>query len=129
MDAWRAAKRPLDSLAELTVAELRDRLGRGENLHVLDVREMGEWNVGHIDGSHQQSFRQLRQRIADLPFDASAPVAVVCQAGSRASTAASILQSHGFARVWNVSGGMDAWKAAGFGVVDATGCPIGGTTS
>ena len=48
--------------------------------------------------------------VADLPRDT--PVAVHCQGGTRSAIAASLLQRQGFTDVANVTGGIEAWKAA-----------------
>jgi len=39
---------------------------------------------------------------------------VLCASGQRSSLACSILQRHGFTELFNVEGGMDAWKKEGF---------------
>jgi hydroxyacylglutathione hydrolase len=47
----------------------------------------------------------------DIPRDT--PIAVHCQGGTRSAIAASLLQAHGFTNVANVTGGIQAWTAAG----------------
>lgn len=126
IEAWRDAGRPTAAVDQATVEELRRRLATADAPRVLDVREAVEWNAGHIEGAHLQSYRQLEQRIGDLPFARDEPIAVVCHSGSRSSTAASMLRRHGFTRVSNVAGGMVAWQGAGFPMVDAAGCPLSG---
>jgi len=124
MDAWTASGRPTASVPQIPVEELRRQLESGEGLRVLDVRELSEWTGAHIDGAHLQSVRLLPQRIAELPFPRSTPVAVICHSGGRSSIAASVLRQHGFTSVANVDGGMVAWRKRGFPVVDASGCAI-----
>jgi hydroxyacylglutathione hydrolase len=125
LEAWRSAGRPTAAVDQISAGELHERLAEGDGPRVLDVREPAEWNAGHIEGAHPQSYRQLPQRIADLPFAIDTPVAVICHSGSRSSTAASMLRRHGFTRVSNVTGGMAAWQQAGFPMVDAAGCVLG----
>jgi hydroxyacylglutathione hydrolase len=125
MDAWSADGRPTATVPQLAVEDLQRRLAGGNGgLRVLDVREAVEWNAGHIEGAHLQSYRLLPQRVADLPFDRDTPLAVVCHSGARSSTAASVLRRHGFANVANVTGGMVAWRKAGLPMVDSEGCAI-----
>lgn len=126
IEAWRKAGLPTSAVDQISVDELRGRLAEGDGLRVLDVREAAEWNAGHVEGAHLQSYRQLEQRIGELPFTRDTPVAVICHSGSRSSTAASMLRRHGFTRVANVTGGMATWKQAGFPMVDAAGCQLGG---
>ena len=126
IDAWTQSGRPTMSVPQMSVEELRQRLASGDGPRVLDVREPSEWNAAHIEGAHLQSVRLLPQRIAELPFSTSDPIAVICHSGARSSIASSVLQRNGFTNVSNVTGGMVAWKDRGFPVVDAEGCAIGG---
>jgi hydroxyacylglutathione hydrolase len=61
---------------------------------VLDVRRRLEWSAGHIEGALHVPLHQLPGRLPDLPPD---PIWVHCQAGYRASVAASILDAAGHA--------------------------------
>jgi len=79
-------------------------------LLVLDVREPGEWQEGHIEDAMHMPFYTIETRLAEL--DAAQPSAVICGSGQRSAVAAAILQRHGFQRIFNVSGGMEAWKQA-----------------
>ena len=126
IEAWTASGRPTASVPQISVDELRRRLASGDGPRVLDVREPSEWIAAHIDGAHLQSVRLLPQRIAELPFPPSTPIAVICHSGARSSIASSVLRRHGFTTVVNVTGGMAAWRDRGFPVIDAAGCAIGG---
>ena len=44
------------------------------------------------------------------------PILVYCRSGGRSSRAANIMQSLGFTEVYNLSGGIGAWKDSGFDV-------------
>jgi hydroxyacylglutathione hydrolase len=117
MDAWVAEGRPVATVPQIAAPDLQAQLAAGTGPHVLDVREPAEWSAGHVEGAHLQSYRQLQQRLADLPFARDEPVAVICHSGARSSTAASLLRHHGFTNVSNVTGGMVAWREAGLPVV------------
>jgi hydroxyacylglutathione hydrolase len=65
---------------------------RDQPVAVLDVRRRLEWSAGHIEGALHVPLHQLPGRLPDLPPD---PVWVHCQAGYRASVAASILDAAG----------------------------------
>ena len=111
MAAWRASGKDVQILPEVSVHELSGRLERGE-LNVLDVRQPAEWASGHIDGAVFITGAELPRRIEEVPGDK--PVAVVCGSGYRSSVAASLLASKGRGDVWNVVGGMSAWKGVGY---------------
>jgi rhodanese-related sulfurtransferase len=42
----------------------------------------------------------------------SKPIITVCRSGARSGQACRILRQHGFERVYNLKGGMQAWAAA-----------------
>ena len=91
-------------LAELLETE-RDRT------LVLDVREPGEVEGGAIAGSVRIPLGQLAARTAEL--DRNKLVVAHCKGGYRSSIAASLLRRAGFRDIANMTGGFDAWKAAG----------------
>mgnify|MGYP003576276146 CR=1 FL=1 len=112
LTAWRAGGLPVASLAQISVDELSRALESG-SLKVLDVRESSEWQAGHIASAHHMSFKQLPQRMRELPFRLQEGIAVICATGKRSSTACSVLLASGYPHVLNVTGGMTAWKEAG----------------
>ncbi|HEU5451211.1 MAG TPA: rhodanese-like domain-containing protein [Terriglobales bacterium] len=107
IDAWRAAGFALESVPQVTIGELRQRLEAG--IKVLDVRRRGEWDAGHID---KAQWHALDDFPAALPkIDSTAPTAVHCKSGYRSMIACSYLQRAGHRNVVNVVGGYDAWLA------------------
>lgn len=111
MTAWRTAAKPLVILPQWTVWDLHQRLRQDPRLVVLDVRQPGEWNAGHIEGALHITGAELPRRIDEVPKDG--PVATICGSGYRSSVSASLLLGHGHKQVVNVLGGMTAWKSAG----------------
>ncbi len=97
---------------QMTVQELARRQTGHDTLAVLDVRGDDEWNAGHIAGALHGFAGEIIQGAAPpLPNDQSA--AVICGSGYRASVAASVLEGRGYGNLANVTGGMEAWEAAG----------------
>ena len=114
MRGWLEAGKPFQTLPQMSVHDLKQRLDNGDTLRVLDVRPDGEWEAGHIKGAVHIFAPKLTQ--GDLPFERDEPVVAFCGSGYRASIAASVLQARGFQNVSTVPGSMKAWKAAGFDV-------------
>lgn len=110
MFAWRSAAKPVETMREWTVWDLRDSIESERDLVVIDVRQPNEWNAGHIEGALHISGAELPERLGEVPKDR--PLAVVCGSGYRSSVAASLLARSGFRNVANVLGGMSAWKRA-----------------
>jgi glyoxylase-like metal-dependent hydrolase (beta-lactamase superfamily II)/rhodanese-related sulfurtransferase len=112
MTNWRQERHPVSQTERVTVEDLSERLAAEPELQVLDVRERREWDAGHIPGS---TFRPWHD-IVDIPagLDAARPVAVICAAGLRAATAASLLRLHGAEHVLHViDGGVPRWGELG----------------
>jgi hydroxyacylglutathione hydrolase len=112
MTNWRQERQPVAETERLSVADFSERLTGDPKLQVLDVRERSEWDAGHIPGS---SFTPWHD-IVDVPhgLDPARPIAVICAAGVRAATAASLLQLFGAEHVLHVvDGGVPAWAGLG----------------
>ncbi len=126
VDAWTEAGLDLERTPQIDVKDLMHRLSTN-GLRTLDVRETDEWEEGHIEGAHFMPYRSMAPQL-DVPAQIDTlelavddPIAVVCGAGNRSSTAISLLLRAGYQNLYNVTGGMTAWKAAGLPMVDATG--------
>lgn len=107
-----------ETVSQISVHQLHGCLqGGGEAYKVLDVREDEEWSAGHIDGARHMNFKLMGEDAEDFPYFREESIALVCAAGMRSSTGASLLLRHGFSKIYNVTGGMGAWRAAGYEVV------------
>jgi hydroxyacylglutathione hydrolase len=109
---WMKGGYELDYIPQVSVQELVDLLKQeGDRVAVLDVREPGEVEAGAIENSARIPLGQLLGRTAEL--DREKLVVVHCKGGYRSSIATSILRRVGFRDIVNLTGGFDAWKAAG----------------
>ena len=63
------------------------------------------------------NYKAMAKEELDLPFSRDETLAVICAAGIRSATGASLLRRHGYSGVINVTGGMSAWRAADYEVV------------
>jgi len=110
IEAWYEEALPTERLGLLTVQELKRRLDKGDDLVVLDVREKGKWDKGHIKRARYIYAGHVERRLNSIPVER--PIVVVCNTGNHASLVASILRREGFGEVYNLLGGMTAWQAA-----------------
>jgi hydroxyacylglutathione hydrolase len=108
-----AAAVSLEKVPQMNTAELAERLddNRPPAVTVLDVRERGEWEAGHIAGAVNVPLGHLTDRVAELERDR--PLVLHCQSGGRSSVAASVLRAHGFTNVINLSDGFAGWQRRG----------------
>ena len=110
------SSQPAASVAQISVADLKAQLDRGESMLLLDVRSAEEYaNDGHVAGSTLIPLPELANRLRELPADT--PIVCICRSGNRSATACDLLARQGFTKLSNVQGGMIAWAKAGFAVV------------
>ena len=86
---------------------------------LVDVREADEFAAGHVPGSVHISRGMLEFRFSGMPALQSRDIKIVlyCKtSGRRAALAGVALQDMGYLNVQNISGGFDAWVAAGLPV-------------
>ena len=96
---------PVPDLAPAAVA---DRLRGTEPPLLLDVREPWEHEIARVEGARLVPLATLPGALDTL--DRSREIVVLCHHGVRSLMAAEFLQRHGFARVANLRGGIDAWS-------------------
>lgn len=108
MYAWDQAGFAVATVSQMPVDELSHQLADKRDLQLIDVRRPAEFTAGHITEAHHSELAHLAEHAED--FDTARPIAVICQSGYRSSIASSLLAKHGFSQVFNVVGGMNAWK-------------------
>lgn len=93
---------------------LTERMQKGENLVLLDVRESEELTgeLGRLPNIVHIPLGQLPMRAGELA-DKDAPLVTICKVGGRATRAAEFLETLGFKTVIVLDGGMTGWKEAG----------------
>ncbi len=100
----------------LSIGELNERLRKGDELLVLDVRTTNDFQgeLGHIANSRNIPLEELESRLHELSPYQEKPIALVCTTDRRSKRAAQILGSQGFADVHVVNGGMAQWNKDGW---------------
>ena len=97
-------------MENINVEELKQRMDKGERLHLIDVREPyenAEFNIGGIL-LPLGMIRSLQiDEIEDLKNE---EVIFYCRSGNRSGQAALFLESMGFTNTKNLAGGMLAWQ-------------------
>jgi sulfur-carrier protein adenylyltransferase/sulfurtransferase len=92
--------------SEMQVEELKQRLDRGDDLFILDVREPHEYQICNI-GGHLIPLGDLPNRVNEL--DTSKEIVAHCRSGVRSAKAVNFLRQAGFKKVHNLAGGILAW--------------------
>lgn len=102
----------LSAQAKLDVSKFEDAIRPG-GVQVIDVRTPREYSAGHIPGSKNVDFYSAQFGAEVSKLDKSKPVYVYCAVGGRSASAAAMLVKQGFAKVYDLSGGIESWKRAG----------------
>jgi rhodanese-related sulfurtransferase len=94
---------------EITATELKERLDRGDDIQILDVREQNEYDVARIPNSKLIPLGQIVNRMGEI--DTERETVVHCKLGGRSARAIDALQRAGFkGDLVNLKGGITAWS-------------------
>ena len=115
----------MESIQQINVSQLKSRLAQaGDRPLLLDVREAWEYNLCALPGSVHIPMGQIQARLNEI--DRNREIVVVCHHGVRSNqvahylatamdggsteNAGAISSAHqGYAKLYNLSGGIDAW--------------------
>ena len=102
----------IDNIAKGTLKQWHledmDKISRDKSVVLLDVRTVGEFNRGHMDGFKNIPVDELRERINEV--EKEKPVYLICQSGLRSYIASRILEGNGY-ETYNFSGGFRFYDA------------------
>ncbi len=99
----------MSAVGELTPRQFLDRRASGEEMTLLDVRENWEVALAPVPTETVHiPMGELSDRIAELNTEKE--IVVICRSGGRSAQVADFLQRQGFAKVFNLSGGILAWS-------------------
>ncbi len=118
---WRQFFTPVESLDAARARALIAGKDQDE-ITILDVRQPGEYQAGHIPGAKLIPLTDLADRLDEL--DKQKETVVYCAIGGRSRVAAQMLAGRGFSHVYNLQGGFRTWSDAAapgetaFGSVD-----------
>ncbi|NNC83436.1 MAG: molybdenum cofactor biosynthesis protein MoeB, partial [Flavobacteriales bacterium] len=91
----------------ITVGELSERLDKGEDVQVIDVREPNEYEIANI-GAELIPKSTVESKLESISRDR--PVVVHCRSGKRSHDVIALLQErHGYDNLLNLEGGILAW--------------------
>jgi len=79
-----------------------------DEYNLLDVRQEWEYEEFHLPGARLIPLPELSDRLGEI--DENNPTLVYCAVGGRSSAAANLINGQGFKKVYNMLGGLMAWK-------------------
>lgn len=102
-------------VADVIGIEAFKPLLENEDVQIVDVRGLTEYEAGHIPGADHVFAGTISNNLDKISREKQ--VVIYCQAGDRSAIAYSVLRKNGFNNIKNYSGGMKEWLATG-GKVD-----------
>jgi sulfur-carrier protein adenylyltransferase/sulfurtransferase len=107
-------KKVKSEIDEVTPEDVDERLRRGDDFLLLDVRENDEVEHGIVPGARHVTRGHLESLVEDVLEDKEAEVVVYCAGGVRSAFATKTLEELGYRKVSSMSGGFTRWKDLGF---------------
>ena len=103
-----------DGVRFLHLEDLREMMARRteDNVYLIDVRTLEEYQAGHIPGFRWFPGGQVVQRSDDVAVVKNAPIIFCCDGRARSALVASWYRQMGMEEVYAVSGGAHGWLAA-----------------
>jgi rhodanese-related sulfurtransferase len=102
---------------EVTVDDVKARLDRGEEFHLIDVREESEWAADHLPHATHLG-RGILERDVETRFpDLDADIVLYCGGGFRSALSADNLVKMGYRRVASMDGGIRIWREKGYPLI------------
>ena len=96
-------------MEEITSTELKQRLDKGDDIQIIDVREPNEVAFARIPNSVHIPLAQVLARMEEI--DPARETVVHCKMGGRSARAIDALQRSGFqGKLMNLKGGILGWS-------------------
>lgn len=108
---------------KLTATEFNQQLKSGENIQLIDVRTPEEFGGGHLVNAKNVDYNADNFEQAVSTLDKSKPSYVYCLSGGRSAAAADYMRKSGFAHVYELKGGILAWKNSGLPITSTDAAP------
>lgn len=96
-------------MQEITATELKQRIDKGDDIQIVDVREANEYQIARIPNSIHIPLGQVINRMSEI--DPTRETVVHCKMGGRSARAIEALTRAGFqGNLTNLKGGITAWS-------------------
>ena len=96
------------SIAEILIPEFMQIDNR--NINLIDVREIDEYEAGHVAGAINIPLSEFASRVTELP---SGTIYMICRSGGRSMQACEFCVDNDISDVVNIAGGTLGWINAG----------------
>jgi rhodanese-related sulfurtransferase len=99
---------------ETTTDQVKQKLDRGDQFLLVDVREESEYAKDHLPGAVHLGKGVMERDVEQKFPDTSTPMILYCGGGFRSALAADNLQKMGYSNVISMDGGIREWREKGY---------------
>ena len=107
----------MNTFKTINAKTLKQAYDNDHHLSIIDVRELDEWQSGHIEGAIHLPKDQIVDHIEQYIKDKQQPIYLHCLKGMRSAYAAQCLVNLGYQQVYSLEGGIAAWASLGYPIV------------
>jgi adenylyltransferase/sulfurtransferase len=105
----------------ITISELAELMASDSSLDLIDVRNVDEWEAGHIGGVRLVPLDTFRaDPDAALAGSRGRKLIFICAKGVRSMQAAKLAERFGYENLYNLDGGTKEWARLGYPVENQT---------
>jgi rhodanese-related sulfurtransferase len=104
-------RRAMLNLKEVSPLEATQLLNHQDAV-LLDVRDPQEYKDGFLPNSIRIPLGSLSEKAVQLDKHRERPIIIVCRSGNRSAQAGRMLKKMGYETVYNLGGGLHAWRTA-----------------
>jgi rhodanese-related sulfurtransferase len=101
-------------IRECTIEQVKGKLDRHEPFEFIDVREDNEYAQDHARGATHLGRGVLELDVETMIPNKQAEIVLYCGGGYRSALAANSLRQMGYSNVASMTGGIKAWRDAGY---------------
>ena len=105
----------LPHFTTVTPAEAKQLIETQKALLLVDIRNPGELKEGAIAGSELIPLLDIVKGRREVPQDR--PILLICAVGGRSLALGKLMSKYGWPEIYNLKGGISAWKKAGLPVI------------
>lgn len=99
-------------IREMSIPDVKKKLDRGDDFHLVDVREESEWHKDHLPGAIHLGKGIIERDIEEKVPDTNTELVLYCGGGYRSALAADNLRRMGYCQVFSMAGGYRSWVEA-----------------
>lgn len=96
---------------DISAAELKAMMDK-KDFFLVDVHVPNEGKLPELDA--RIPYDKITEELSQLPQEKSAKIVLTCKSGGMSTQASKDLVAAGYTNVYNLAGGFNAWRDAGY---------------